>query len=119
MFPLLGILPHGKPLFLDGSTTCAGCNRVMFYEHLTDGKCLPCAACRTYALDSRPGAVTRCLNCNIDLEHHADPTAAYQKELIRRAQQEAARKARTAEEKRRVAEEKRARDRKGTWRYPW
>lgn len=107
-FQSLGILPHGKPLFLDGSTTCASCNRVMFYEHLTDGKCLPCAACKHYA-----GAVTRCRNCNIALEHHSDPAAEYQKELIRRAQQEAARQAREAEQVRREAAE----ERRG--RRPW
>lgn len=96
-FAMLGILPHGKPLFLDGSTVCAGCNRVMFYEHLTNGKCLPCAACRHYASADRPDyGVTPCLHCGIVLEHHTDPAAEYQKESIRRAAAQAERAARQA-----------------------
>lgn len=44
-FPSHGRLPHGRPLFLDGSTQCARCHRlVLRYDDLLAGWCATCAA---------------------------------------------------------------------------
>lgn len=41
-FTALGILPHGCPLFADGSTQCRWCKRVMHAEGLKIGYCEGC-----------------------------------------------------------------------------
>lgn len=86
--PCHGMLPHGKPLFLDGSTQCATCSRLMFYEHLRDGKCLPCAACKNFAPQTTFDRDHTCV-CGIALEHHSGPIAEYRKLLDQRMADEA------------------------------
>jgi hypothetical protein len=49
VFTALGVLPHGMPLFADGSTQCAICERVIRWSHLAFGACVDC---RTVAMPS-------------------------------------------------------------------
>src|SRR5688572_26620246 len=51
MFTAYGILPHGKPLFGDGSTQCRACDRVMFTEGLRFGCCEGCLEAIAKSLD--------------------------------------------------------------------
>ena len=49
-FSTFGVLPNGRPLFADGSTTCSTCNALRMAVHLNkSGECLDCVSARITA----------------------------------------------------------------------